>query len=620
LILLAQFARAQVKFSAGISPAQIGKDEYAQLKLTVENAKEVQQIQPPQLKDFVIISGPNQESGMSMINGTVKRYIALSYIIRPKKPGHFSIPPVLARIDGAEYKSNPVDIIVTATASGNSGGSNVFNNPFGNIDPFAEPAPQSSYRDNILRKGENPLDKINKNMFVKLEVDKTSCYVGEPVVATYKLFTRLKSESNMTRNPSFNGFSVIDLQQPDHLQYHIEKVGGKEYNVYIIRKVQLYPLLPGNLEPGTVEIENNVHFIKAEYAEQRPDIFSELFRDFADATIPADGIVDQKVSLRNKPLTISVKSLPDANKPASFKGAVGNFGVVTRVQQDDLSTDDAGKLAVIISGEGNLQLINAPEIKWPEGLEGFDPKTTDDLYKTTVPVSGRKIFEFPFTAVKPGVYEIPGPEFSFFDPRNLTYKTVTTNPVRIKITRGTGRPKSITTAKDTPAKNPYLARFFGNRLRVVSLVAVLVICGLIIWLKKEKRKDKQAEKTTVVQPGNFIIENPAEEIGSGELIPLEAARSSFQKGDTRAFYLEMNQAFKKYLAGKFSIPPEMFNRKNISEHLDKKGVSLQTSIQLQQLMDEIEWQLYTPYAETEKMKDIYERANEIIQLLNTYHS
>jgi len=247
-LLTGYFAGAQVKFSAVLSPAEIGKDEYTQLKLMVENAIEVQQIQPPQLKNFIILSGPNQESGMSMVNGNVKKYIALTYIIRAKGVGSFTIPPAFAKADGKDYKSNSVTLKVTASGPGNNQGTNAFNSPFSGIDPFAEPVPQSSYKDFILQKGENPLDKIKKNMFVKLEVNKTSCYVGEPVIATYKLYTRLKSESNMVKNPSFNGFSVIDLQEKNNTDYNTETLEGWDYNVYIIRKVKWYQLMEGNLQ------------------------------------------------------------------------------------------------------------------------------------------------------------------------------------------------------------------------------------------------------------------------------------------------------------------------------------------------------------------------------------
>ena len=42
LIVINQFVLAQVKFSASVSSPQISKNEFVQLRLTVENAKEVE--------------------------------------------------------------------------------------------------------------------------------------------------------------------------------------------------------------------------------------------------------------------------------------------------------------------------------------------------------------------------------------------------------------------------------------------------------------------------------------------------------------------------------------------------------------------------------------------------
>lgn len=618
-ILCGHWANAQIKFTASISPSEIGKDEYAQLKLMVENANEVQQIVPPVLKDFTIVSGPNPENGVTMINGVVKKYVALNFMLKPKAVGVFTIPPAMAKADAGDYKSNPVTVKVTAQATGNSAGNGSFTSPFGAADPFADVAPRSSYNDYILKKGENPADKIRKNMFVRVEVDKKSSFIGEPIVATYKLYTRLKSESNLVKNPSFNGFSVLDLQQPDNMNYRTERFEGRDYNVYIIRKVQLYPLLAGNLELGTAEVDNNVHFIKAEYLNKQQGLFDDMFKDFADATIPPEGITDQKVTLETRPLTILVKPLPDENKPAGFKGAVGNFTIEARIEKNNFSTDDAGKLALIVSGEGNMEMINAPIVNWPAGIEGFDSKATDDLYKSTVPVSGRKIFEFPFTVSKPGNYTLPAVDFSFFDTHEAKYKTVATRPLDITVTKGSGKPKQIITAADKKTSDNFLTRFFSNRLRVVSLFAVLIIIGLIIWLKTDIKKNKPVIDNITEQAEEIKEEKPFEEIPEKQEDQLALAGECLQRGDSKLFYNHLNLGLKNYLAKKLEIPPQDINKKNIAEQLDAKGISNETAVQLQQLIDEIEWQLYTPFADEEKMKGMYERAKSLIQLMNTYH-
>lgn len=620
LLFAGRAATAQVKFTASVSPSEIGIKEYSELELRVENVSEIQQIVPPSLKNFDIISGPNQESGVTMINGVVKKYFSLNFIIKPRKTGRYLIPAAVATVDGAQLTSNSVVLVVTNKNSNNQPGNVVPSNPFGGQDPFAESARRSSFTDYILRKGENPAEKINRNMFVRAEVDKTSCYVGEPVVATFKLYTRLKSESNMIKNPSFNGFSVVDLQQPNDMIPRTEKYEGRQYNVYNLRTAQLYPLLSGNLELGVTEIENNVRFIKAEYVNAHQGQFGDMFQDFADASIPAAGTEIHKVTLKNKPVSVLVKALPDANKPLDFKGAVGNFEIVAKVEKSSFSTDDAGKLAIIISGSGNLQMINAPTVNWPDGVEGFDSKATDDLYRGTVPVSGRKIFEFPFTVSKAGKYTIPALAFSFFDSRDATYKTVKTSPVEIAVSKGTGKPKKIVVDESQKMEGNFLARFFSNRLRVVSVIAVLIIFGLIIWLKRDTKKDKQAAEAAALPEEIIADDKPVEQVFESQKNPLETAERYLQLQDGAAFYIALNDGLKNYLAKKLSIAAEELNKKNITEQVDNHGIANETAVQLYTLIDDIEFELYTPFAESEKMKEMYERANTVIQLMNTYRS
>jgi hypothetical protein len=463
LTAICHVAMAQVKFSTTVSAPQIAKNEFLQIRLTVENAKEVvQQITPPDFKNFTVVSGPNQESGMTVINGDVKQYISLNYILKPKVPGNFTIAAATAKVDGKTLKSNTVSVRVSNTLAANSGGGNNVNPPFASINPFKDVVPQRPFNDNILHKGENAAEKVNKNIFIKLELDKTSCFVGEPIIATYKLYTRLKSESNLVKNPSFNGFSVIDLQMPDNVSYKREKVNGREYNVYVIRKAQLYPLQAGNLELEPAEIENKVTFIKEEYANRQGDLMNNVFREFAEATIPAEGIESHKITLQSKPAAVTVKPLPDANAPVSFKGAVGNFTIEAMLEKNNFTTDDAGKLMVVVSGEGNLQLVNAPDIQWPQGFEAFEPSTTDDFIKTTVPVSGKKIINYSFTIEQAGYYVLPVIKFSYFDPKQARYRTDSTKPIAFTVTKGTGKKTAPVVAVIKKAPQGFLNKFGGG--------------------------------------------------------------------------------------------------------------------------------------------------------------
>src|SRR5207342_1264390 len=118
--------------------------------------------------------------------------------------------------------------------------------------------------DDVVRPGENVSDKIRKNFFIKVEVSKTDCYLGEPIVATYKLYARLRSDSRVTRHPSLNGFSVYDMIDPTDDRVSVEKVNGKNFSVHIIRKSQLIPLQAGDVTLDPVELDNNIYFGRAD--------------------------------------------------------------------------------------------------------------------------------------------------------------------------------------------------------------------------------------------------------------------------------------------------------------------------------------------------------------------
>ena len=40
---------------------------------------------------------------------------------------------------------------------------------------------------------------------------------------------------------------------------------------------------------------------------------------------------------------------------------------------------------------------------------------------------------------------------------------------------------------------------------------------------------------------------------------------------------------------------------------------------MQQLLEQVEWRLYTPFERNDQMHSMYQQAQDIIQLINTYH-
>lgn len=610
-INLASFA--QVKFSAVCTNTKIGKNEHLYLQYVIENAPNIEDIIPPaSFKNFSIISGPNQQSSMSIVNGAVSQSVAIGFVLRPYTTGNFTLPPAFAKVNGKNLSSNKLSVQVTNSSSGSSSGV-VPLPPFGNIMPDIFPAPAlHEYDDYILRKGENLSEKIKKNLFVKVDVSKTSCYIGEPIVATYKLYTRLKSESNLTKSPSFNGFSVSEMEMPGYNNLRTEKYNGREYSVYTLRRVQLFPLQAGNILLDSAEVENHITFIKAEYADaKRGDIFFDMLRDFADATTPAEGIETQKIILRSKPLIIAVKPLPVVGQPKNFKGAVGSFAIHAAVEKNSLTTDEAGNLSISVLGNGNMQMVNSPDIFWPKEIEGFEPKTTENIDRTLVPIRGEKIFNYPFTVSKSGRYIIPPISFSYFDIAAQKYKTLSTDKIVVKVKKGSGLGRSIASHF---RKLNNTSESFYNRFFIWGLVLLVIafIAGLIVWFIK-----KPGRKIPHVLPENNEQKEANQEAGlQVTKNPLLKAEDMLQENNTNAFYHTLNNCITKYLSVKLNFAEEELSKKKINELLDKHNVSIGTVLMLSSLLENIEINLYAPLSSASQMHEAYEKASEVISLLD----
>jgi hypothetical protein len=596
---------AQVKFTAAVSPATIGKDETTELRYTIDNAKQVDEITPPSLNDFTIVSGPNQESSMQSINGVITQSVGMSYLIQPKNIGTFTIPPATAKADGKTLYCNSVTIKVTAHATGNTPQNNVTVSPFAGFPGMDDLMQQGSYNDNILKKGENIQEKINKNMLLKAEADKKSCYVGEPIVVTYKSYSRLPSESSVTKTPAFNGFSMIDITPHNNgnVTGHIEKLDGRSYNAFPLMRVQLYPLQAGQLNLGTIQTDNRIQFFKEEPAQTGADAFFQI--------MPSGELISQEITLMNKPVFITVKPLPENGKPISFKGAVGNFRLTASLDKDSLSTDDAGKLTLTISGSGNMTLINAPAILWPTAIESFEPKLTDNLDKTRVPVTGSKQFEYTFTVQQPGKYIIPSVEFSFFDPATASYKTASTKALPIIVTKGTNKNTDIP-AIATDNNNSNVIDQLNIPKLAIEISVLLIVLTLFFWSNRKKNKDADTVIDETI-PEQSILTTDKE----AHKDYLRLSEEKLLQHDSKGFYEALNKEMREFLSAYFHILPEEINKKRIAEELDKKGVSFGVAIKVQQLVDHIEWQLYTPVHANAQLEESFANAKEMIYSLNS---
>jgi BatD DUF11 like domain len=573
---------AQVKFTTLVNETTIGKNEYVQVQYVIENANAIRDLKPPVFKGFNIVAGPIQQTGMSTINGSLTRYEGIAYTLRPLSVGKHIISGATAIIDNKPMRSNNITVNVINASTNNQP-------PNGFFEPDEQPELPQMNEDYILKPGENAIQKIKNNLFVKLDVNKTSCYEGQPIIATYKLYSRLKSESRVVRRPSLDGFSVYDMVQPDNYSPAIERLNGKPFNVHIIRKVQLYPLQAGTYVLDPVEVANKVSFVRANASNNS---MQGLLDSYMDGEIETHEVI-----LSALPVSITVKPLPLPAKPANYDGAVGAFTISAAVNTLSLAAGETGQLKITINGEGNLPLINAPVINWPKEAEGYESNIKEDIDKTIAPIKGSKIFEYGFTAQKEGVIHIPPVWFSYFDVAANSYRQLKTDSFTVTITKAINKQQAAPTAgaKKSTVYTPWL----------MALLVVLGGIGLLWLIKKTGRNKPQSlsEKSIAIE-----VPQPQKDI-------FAEARKALHANNSNLFYKETGIALWSLFAKKLILTGSALNKQQVIDKLQQKGFTATQLLLVENCLKECEVALYTPVQNTHKMTDLLAQAEMLAQAL-----
>lgn len=485
-------AMAQAHITLGISARQIGIEDLLQVEYAIKNAEQVSPLSNIHFNGWQIVGGPQTSQQMTSINGNVQQSISYVYFLRPLSKGKLNIPGATVIADGKKISCAGTSINVVNHSAGQqapSRSSNAMPGIPGGLQSLLDQmrddndAPESEMGGNVLRPGEMPADKIKQNMFIKVSPSKSVCYVGEPVLVTYELFTALGSTSKISKQPAFNGVGVVDFTQnptPSDVT-----VNGKRFKSYVLRKVQLTPLQAGSIDLGQAEVSCTVPFssIQDPYHPQ-----------------------DYTTSITNKRTVITAKELPEGGRPADFSGAIGQFSITVKPEQVSSPVGENNMLHIRISGTGNLQSAVLPPIGWPKGLEHYDGTDSQQVDKNGFPPLVLKSFDIPVVGTQEGSVAIPSVSFSYFDPQAETYKTIHSVPTSILFTKAL--PKKFVDNNNF-ADSIAIRRFFW-----IPVAAVLLIFFIVIWISFSKKKKRKVRMAAV----------PSKELDSdSEQAPMEPA-------------------------------------------------------------------------------------------------
>ena len=559
----------------------------------------------PSFEGFTVVGGPftSTSSSFQMVNGSMSHSVKCTYTfaLQAYQEGTFHVGSATLNVKGKKVSSEPFDIKVIPDDGSHAA-------PSGGGDAAGQGRSQQNTNDPQVS---------GKDLFLNVIPSKKSVYVGDQVVLTYKIYTKVPVSSlSVERMPSYAGFWTKDISDNSNsLRQNSEYINGIEYTTAEVQKTVIVPQRAGKLTIDPMIIEC-VAQVRTESNRQRSmDPFEAFFNDpFFNRNI-----VNVKKELTSQTLTLEVKSLPENGKPASFAGAVGNYNFKSEIDKTELSTNEAFTLTLTVSGTGNVELLQMPTPVFPPDFEVYDPKVTSSVNPTSNGLSGTKKAEFLVIPRRAGSFTIPAVEFSYFNPANETYQTLQSEPYEIKVEKGAGSDdgggiyasnqedikylgsdvRHIMTGD--PHLKPTSTVFFGSSAYYVALLALLVLFIVLLFVLKKR---EQLTKDTAANRNR-----KADKVARGRL---KNAYQYLKAKDQEKFYIEMSQALWGYIADKTGIERSKLSMDTVSETMKAKNVPDELTQQFVDTLNNCEFARFAPGNAEEKMDDLYQRGIDVI--------
>lgn len=569
----------KITFTANAPEVVVSGDQF-RLSYTV-NTKKVRDFRAPNIKEFEVLMGPSRSVQYQNINGVETNTITFTYILMAGKEGTFSIPGATIVADGNNYTSNSVTVkVLPPDQSAGTGNSNSSNNQAGT--------------------------KItNNDLFITATASKTTVYEQEAILLTYKIYTQVNLTGLHGDMPDLKGFHTQEVDLPSQKQWTLEHYNGRNYNTTVYSQYVLFPQQSGKLEIPSITFEGTISQMVAS-------------ADPFDAFFNGGSYVNVKKNIVTPKLSINVKELP-TGKPANFSGGVGEFTISSSISTQELKTNDAVTLKLVISGTGNMKLINTPEVGFPQDFEIYDPKVDNKFNLTRSGLSGNKVIEYLAIPRHAGTYTIPPVEFSYFDLKSQTYKTLKTDAYTLNVAKGEGNSDQVvanfTNKEDLKVlgkdiryiktgevtlskKDDYL---FGSLTYWLwYLVPMVLFIVFLVVYRKQAMENANVAKVRTKKANKVATKR------------MKLAGKLLSDKNIAAFYDEVLKALWGYISDKLNIPVSQLSKDNIEEELTRYGVADDLIKSFINTLNECEFARYAPGNQNEAMDKVYESAIDVI--------
>ncbi len=587
-------------FEASVSTTKVALGASLQLTLTIHNGKSSKPIDLPTIDGFDgRYLGPRTH--VSIVNGQYSSSVSYVYNLFALKIGKFQIPALNIDIDSKTYTSQPIDVEVVDASSALPAASQPGEGPSVSLAPAS----------------------LEDKIFLTIETPKKDVYVGEKVPLTMKLFVNQVAVSDV-QFPEFErkGFLTDEFSAP---QQYTQVVGGIQYQV-VEFNTWLYSTEVGDLTLGPAKLACNILY-RSSRSSQSPfeDMGGDSFFDhfFNDDFFQGffNQYQKQPVQLQSPGWEIRVKPLPEENRPVDFSAGVGQFDFKVSVSPTDLKVGDPITLKMTLTGKGNFKQVKMPELAVSDNFKLYDPQIKED--------SNQKTVEYILIPKSAEIKEIPPVNFSYFDPEQQKYLTLTQGPFPVRVEKSEEQPnlKVVTASQPGTTISPEklgqdilfiketTEGFYPRDYRLLRdakflIFVFIVLSGSLTAGFYYGRRERL--KTDVIYARRLLAPKKAKK-------GLEESLTLLKSNQQKEFYDALFRTLQGYLGDKWHVPSAGMTADVIRNTLESKKVSQEILDKALSIVSECDMMRFASMTSNpEKMKWCLNKLEEVIDSLERF--
>lgn len=368
--------------------------------------------------------------------------------------------------------------------------------------------------------------------FVRNEVPKAQFWLGETFPVDTVLYHRVNLEQpRLAKEDEVSGFSVESLNDFQSQPTRVS-MNGQNYQKVILRRRLFTPTLTGStvIKGAVLRLEKGGGFWGG----------------------PARNV-------KVPDLNLTVSPLPESGKPATFRGAVGDFALKARLSSGTVKAHDAATLVYELSGQGNFRgtVLPAPSLRDPD-LASRRAAVRDAVKFGSQGQEGSMNAEYMLIPGRAKTYTLPSVEWSYFSPSRAAYITLRTPTLTLVATKADqdgGPPVSISGSKEVETQREDIRYIHTAGLRASSggpfrgawflglhLAALLSVAATLVFLRVHSLRRRGG-----LGLSSHALDRAAKRI----------RKADKHQGDSDAFHRLLEAALQGYLQERLSVSAGM---------------------------------------------------------------